>query len=174
MKKNLLIISSGLLATTALAASIFALSSKKESLAEAEPINYSLVIDSNSQIHDSSANHHALTTKGNRFNYSYGNTDYESDTLAENNMICMFRDNGSGFYSHTPIQYVKSVVIVFDAPGTLHLVLSATDGSFNGEDAYVASGVEFTPTKNNENVYVNIWSTLTTYVSSITINYTCE
>ena len=176
MKKSLIISSLCLSLCGVVAASFAALNSSKRNaqIVAAGKTDYAIIINHSTQQTKSNANKYVLTTSGNEFAYHFGNSDYDSDEVAAANAICMLRDNGSGIYFDSPIQTIKSFSITFDNPGSLHVYFSDTKGSFTGEDPYLTSGQVFTPTVNTENVYINIWSNLTTYVESIVINYSCE
>lgn len=176
MKKSVLLVTTSMLLCGVAATAFVANASLKgfSKIAVADPTNYSLVINHSTQLTESNANKYVLTSSGNKFNYTFGNADYDSSEVDNVNAICMLRDNGSGIYFKTPIQKISSFSIKFDNPGTVHVYFSDSQGSFTGEDAYLSSEDVFSPATNTENVYITLWCNITTYVESVTINYVCE
>ena len=176
MKKRIVLIASCLAVSSIVATSVAVLASspKFNNVAFADKNNYTLTIDMASQLTSHNANKYVFTTSGQQFNYHFANCAYDDEEVTAHNAICMLRGNGSGLYFDSPIQTVKSFSITFDSVETLHVYFDKTPSSFSNEseNAYLHSGDVFEVT-NGDDVYVDIWSNITTYVTSITVTYAC-
>ena len=176
MKKRIVLIASCLAVSSILAASVAVLTSspKFNDVAFADKNNYTLTIDMASQLTRHNAQKYVITSSGNQFNYHFANCAYDDEEITAHNAICMLRSNGSGLYLDSPIQTIKSFSITFDSAETLHVYFDKTPSSFSSEseNVYLHSGDVFEPT-DGEDIYVDIWSNITTYVTSITITYAC-
>ena len=149
-------------------------SNKSEHIAVADPINYTLTVNQSTQETETNSHKYVLTESGNQFKYYFANAAYDEEGVTEAGAICMLRNNGSGIYCDTPIQSVKSFCINFDTAGTLHVYFSPTKGGFSGTDVYLESGTVYSPVEPLNDVYINIWSNITTYVTSFVVTYACE
>lgn len=175
MKKKLVLLTSLVLSGMVLtAAAVLSPKIGQQNLVQAGKTNYTLTIDENTQIHKNGANYYALTDKGNQYDYRFVNAGYDDEDVTAEHAICMLRNNGSGIYGNTAIQSIISFSMTFDNAGEVHVYFSNEASSTSGEDCHLHSGDVYEPTTNTENVYISIWSNITTYVTSMTIVYACE